>query len=74
VWESLYFGAIPVVETSAMNTYYAKNFPMILIDDWSIISYELLELEYNKLKQDYKYHLLDVNNWFKHHGIKYEQY
>lgn len=70
VWESLYFGAIPVVEASAMNSYYAKNFPIILIDDWSNISYELLELEYSKLKQNYNYNLLDVDNWFKYHGIK----
>ena len=33
MWESLYFGAIPVVEDSVMNRYFSRFFPIVLIND-----------------------------------------
>lgn len=34
LWETLYLGSIPVVQRSPMTEYYAKLYPMVLIDFW----------------------------------------
>lgn len=41
LWETLYMGAIPVVQRSSMTEHYASIFPMVLIDFWE----ELMDFE-----------------------------
>ena len=70
MWESLYFGAIPVVEDSVMNRYFSNFFPVVLISDWNQISEDFLNKQYNQIKGNFNYKLLDVDCWFKYYNIK----
>lgn len=70
MWESLYFGAIPVVEDSVMNRYFSNFFPVVLISDWNEISEDFLNKQYNQIEGNFNYKLLDVDCWFKYYNIK----
>jgi len=66
IWESIYFGAIPIVEDSSMSRYFAKYFPILIVARWSDITDKFLLKNYNKIKSKFKNsHLLDVDEWFK---------
>ena len=70
VWESIYFGAIPIVEYSEMNNYFAKTFPILVVDRWCDITEKLLIQKYNKIYSKFKNKkLLDVNIWFENERI-----
>lgn len=70
VWESIYFGAIPIVESSEMNRYFAKFFPILVVDRWCDITPEFLLQKYDMIQSKFRNKkLLDVDNWFKHQGI-----
>lgn len=57
-WESLYLGCIPIVEKHFM--YDSFNLPILQIDDWSNITYELLNnFEYSKFSLE----KLDMRYW-----------
>jgi len=70
VWESLYLGAIPIVEDSVMNRFFAQYFPMLLVDRWYDINEDFLLKKYEEInKKTWRYDLLDCNNWLKEQGI-----
>jgi hypothetical protein len=70
MWESLYLGAIPVVEDNASNRYFAQFFPILVVERWCDITEKLLKikLEYFQSK-DWRYDLLDTDNLFKEYGL-----
>lgn len=71
VWESLYFGAIPIVEDSPMNRYFALHFPILVIDRWTDLSTEFLNSEYDRLKNSkFDLNLLDLDNWLTFNKVR----
>lgn len=54
VYEAIYLNAIPILKTNAMDNYY-KHLPVIIVEDWSEITYEYLnnnyETQFNKLME-----------------------
>ena len=70
-WESLYLGAIPIVEDSVMNRFFAEYFPILIVDRWYDIDEQFLLKKYEELSNKiWRYDLLDCNNWLKEHGLK----
>jgi hypothetical protein len=48
-WESLYLKSIPIV-TKSINVDFYKNYPIIIINDWSELNLSILTVDtYNKL-------------------------
>jgi hypothetical protein len=71
MWEALYFGAIPVVEDSLMWRYFAKFFPILLVDTWFDITPKFLNEKYEEMmSKTWRYDLLDAENYFDYHGIR----
>jgi len=69
-WESLYLGAIPIVEDSVMNRFFAQYFPILIVDRWYDINEEFLLKKYEEInKKSWRYDLLDCTNWLKEHSI-----
>jgi hypothetical protein len=70
VWESLYFGAIPIVEDSTMNRHFAQLFPILLVENWNQITPTFLLKKYEEFSnKEWRYDLLDAENYFKHYEI-----
>lgn len=71
VWESLYLGAIPIVEDSPMNRYFARFFPILVVERWCDITEKFLKnkLEYFN-KKEWRYDMLDCDNLFKEYGLQ----
>lgn len=71
VWESLYFGAIPVVEDSAMYRHFAKYFPILTVETWFDVTPKFLLEKYKEMSsKTWRYDLLDAENYFDHYQIK----
>lgn len=49
-WEALYFGAIPIVKHSGIDELFL-DLPVLLIDNWSEISQELLNIKLDQIHQ-----------------------
>ena len=49
IWESLYLGVIPIVKNKVFSQYY-KDLPVCFVDNWSDISEEFLNIEYERIK------------------------
>ena len=62
-WESLYLGSIPVVQSYGIDAVY-KDLPVIIVDNLTTVTDELLTQEYEHLKTK-KFHLekLDLHYW-----------
>lgn len=70
VWEALYFGAIPIVEDSEMYRYFSKLFPILIVESWFQITEDFLISKYKEYSnKNWRYDLLDAENYFSHHGI-----
>ena len=48
-WESLYLGAIPIIETNEYYKTIYSDMPVLLIDNYKSLTTEFLEDEYNKI-------------------------
>lgn len=71
MWESIYYGCIPVVEKSNMNDFFATLFPILVVDRWTDVNEESLYSKYEQIKlKSWKYDLLDVGNYFNYFDIK----
>jgi hypothetical protein len=47
LWECLYLGVIPLVERNPVNEFFVLHgLPMVIVDDWSLITEEYLETHY----------------------------
>ena len=68
-WEALYIGTIPIVKKSNLNELY-EDLPVLVIDDWNIITKELLENEFEKIQEkkrnnEYNMEKLYMNYWLR---------
>jgi hypothetical protein len=71
MWESLYCGAIPIVADNVSNAYFAKMFPILVVERWSDITPEYLENNIDRfINNTWRYDLLDCDNLFKEYSIK----
>lgn len=71
VWEALYFGAIPVVEDSNMYREFSKYFPILTVETWFDITPQFLLQKYAEMaSREWRYDLLDAENYFDHHKIR----
>jgi len=57
-WEALLMGAIPIVESSSLNPIY-EGLPVLVIEDWSILSEEFLMNAYDEMRtKEYQWYRL----------------
>lgn len=66
-WEALLCGAIPIVKTSFLNDLF-QDLPVIIVDDWCIITKEFLLKEYENIKQSwhvYNFEKIYFDYWHK---------
>jgi hypothetical protein len=62
-WEALMLGCIVIVEKSPLNILY-KDLPVLILDDWSQITQELLDNTIEKFKNNsYDYNKLTLKYW-----------
>jgi hypothetical protein len=64
IYESIYFEVIPIVKKNELTDLY-ENLPILLVDDWSEITKEFLEENYNKLYLRLKDWIEKNPDWFK---------
>ena len=64
LWETLYLGRIPIT-TRNFNTKFYENLPILLVDNWSEITEELLndKLEFFSNKSNFDLDLLKMSYW-----------
>jgi hypothetical protein len=64
-WESMYLGAIPIISSSGLDKLF-EDLPVIIINDWKIITEEYLIRKYKEMKnKKYKLEKLFADYWFK---------
>ena len=63
LYESLMFGVIPIVKKSELDDLYI-NLPILLVDDWSDITKEFLEKNYEKNLSEYFDWKKNNQNWY----------
>ncbi len=62
-WEALVLGCIPIVKTSKIDKLY-EELPVLIVNDWSDISYDLLEKTVTEFKnKKFRYEKLTLNYW-----------
>ena len=66
-WEALYVGCIPIVKSSLLNSLY-EDLPVVIVDNWDVITKEFLEEEYKKIQEkkkkgEYKFEKLKMSYW-----------
>lgn len=62
-WESLMVGTIPIMMTTPLNSLY-DNLPVLIIEDWAIITPEFLEKEYIRIRaRTYDFSVLYSPYW-----------
>ena len=63
-WEALYVGTIPIVQCHIFSEEFAKELPILVIDDWNILTEEFLEYKYNEImNKDWNWDLLKLSYW-----------
>ena len=64
-WETLYMGSIPIVKRSHLTEFFSA-LPILIVEDWSVITEELLSIVYDEIKsRDYDYSKLTLSFWEK---------
>jgi len=62
-WEALYAGSIPVIDVKEIRGVY-DGLPVILVEDWNLVTPEFLEAEFEKLKsQTFHLERLHAQYW-----------
>jgi hypothetical protein len=65
-WEALYVQVIPVVKDQAMNVFFAKNLPILVVKDLAELTEEFLWEKYYEIKaKEWNYELLTMSYWNK---------
>lgn len=64
IYESLYFGVIPIVKRNELSDLYEK-LPLVLIEDWSEITEYFLESNYDVFKKKFIDWVSENPNWYK---------
>ena len=68
VWESILMGAIPIVERSHNMSFY-EEMPIVLVDNWDIVTKDWLEESYSKLaSKDYE-DMTQLDYWINKLGL-----
>lgn len=65
-WEALWCGSIPTVKRGVLTDSLSKNLPMLVVEDWSLLTEELLNIiweEYQTRKFNYK--MITFSYWKK---------
>ena len=70
-WEALYMGAIPVVQTSSMDSIF-DGLPVVIVQSWDEVSESFLQQKYEEMsKKKYSYEKLFTPYWFERiHSFK----
>ena len=63
VYESLLFGVIPIVKKSELDDLY-ENFPILIADDWSVVTPDFLNDNYDTNILKYKTWIKKNKDWF----------
>lgn len=63
MWECLYLKVIPICIRVPLVEYFAKFFPIVILDSWEDLDLEYLERNYEKLSNWENYDLLDFDNF-----------
>jgi hypothetical protein len=64
-WEALYMGSIPIVKRSVLTEFFS-DLPMLIVEDWSILTEELLSIVYDEIKsRTYDYSKMTLSFWEK---------
>lgn len=63
-YESLLYGVIPIVKSSELDDLYS-DFPIVLVNDWSDVTYEYLNDNYEENLNRYKIWYSKNPNWFQ---------
>ena len=61
-WEALYMGCIPILKR-CINTLFYTDLPIVLVDEWTDITEELLEREYQRVITNTNQAMLDFGYW-----------
>jgi hypothetical protein len=64
VYESLLFGVIPIIKKSELNDLYSK-FPVIIVDNWSDVTYDFLINNYNENLSKYFKWKENNKDWYR---------
>ena len=65
-WEALYMGSIPIVKRRIFTEMFSRIMPILIVEDWKIITLDFLQEVYNKMKQitwPYGDKYLDMTFW-----------
>jgi hypothetical protein len=65
MWECLYLKVIPICHRNVVTEYFAKIFPIVLVNDWQDLDLEYLDKHYNSLSNWSNYYLLDLDLYTK---------
>lgn len=71
-WEALYVGCIPIVKSSNLNELY-KDLPVLIVEDWSLITQDFLENEYKKIQKTKEDDCYNMDKLYLPYWIKYIQ-
>jgi len=64
-WEALYLKTIPIEVRNINNTFY-EDLPICFVDDWSDITEEFLNSEYDRItNSEWNLEKLNMNYWVK---------
>lgn len=64
-WEALYLGSIPIVLSSSINEIY-QDLPVIVVDDWNILTKEFLEKKWEEFKEkEWNWKKLNLRYWIE---------
>jgi hypothetical protein len=61
-WETLYVNSIPIEKRNLNNRFYS-DLPILFVDDWSQVTRDLLETEFEKLKDNNSKDMLTFEYW-----------
>lgn len=61
IWEALYMGCIPIVNRHVFTEYYAKQLPMIIVDNYRDIT--LQKLNDMNFDREYNWDMLKISYW-----------
>jgi hypothetical protein len=72
-WESLLVGTIPIVQSSPIDKVFS-NLPVLVVNDWSIITNEYLNSQYDKLiSKNYDFDKIYADYWIKQINNAFKQ-
>jgi len=71
-WEVLYVGSYPIVERHVFSERFAKNLPILVVDDWEDVTEELLHKKYDEFSnKSWNWDMLKMFYWEKFIEGKY---